>query len=62
MARHAAALAAAAGLPLVIQAFTPVSIPSAALLFAQGLCLIWATRHELDRRAISDIGRKRLSA
>ncbi len=49
--RHVAVFVASAGLPFVIQALTPVSIPSAPLLFAQALCLVWATRHELDRRA-----------
>jgi len=50
-ARHLAAMVASVGLPFVMQALTPVSIPTAPLLFAQGLCLIWAARHELDRRA-----------
>ncbi len=51
MARHLAVMVASLGLPLVLQALTPLSLPSAPLVFAQGLCLIWATRHELERRA-----------
>jgi EAL domain-containing protein (putative c-di-GMP-specific phosphodiesterase class I)/CHASE2 domain-containing sensor protein/GGDEF domain-containing protein len=51
MARHAAAAVASLGLPFVIQAVTPLSLPMAPLLFAQGLCLVWATRRELERRA-----------
>lgn len=58
MARHLAAVVVSMGLPFLIQALTPISIPTAPLLFAQGLCLIWATRHELDRRAAAIIAER----
>ncbi|RZJ00021.1 MAG: EAL domain-containing protein [Brevundimonas sp.] len=49
--RHAATAAAVLGLPVVIQAFTPVSLPVAALICTQGAMVVWATRSELTRRA-----------
>ncbi len=49
--RHVLVLAAALGLPVVVQALTPVSIPVAPLLLAQTMALAWAVRAELKRRA-----------
>ena len=51
MARHLTVAVASLGLPFVIQALTPISLPTAPLLFSQALCLVWATRRELERRA-----------
>jgi EAL domain-containing protein (putative c-di-GMP-specific phosphodiesterase class I)/CHASE2 domain-containing sensor protein/GGDEF domain-containing protein len=49
--RHAMVGAGLLVVPVVLQAFVPVSLPVGPMLFAQGLCLMWATRAELDRRA-----------
>ena len=51
LARHLTAAVASLGLPFILQALTPISLPMAPLVFSQALCLIWATRHELERRA-----------
>ncbi|MBC7168202.1 EAL domain-containing protein [Phenylobacterium sp.] len=49
--RHVLVLGLTLGLPVVIQALTPVSIAIAPLLLAQALALAWAARSELRRRA-----------
>ncbi len=49
--RHLAVAAAVMITPFAVQAFLPVSLPVAALLLAQALCVAWATRVELERRA-----------
>ena len=49
--RHILVLAAALGLPVIVQAITPLSLPVAPLLLAQALALAWAVRAELRRRA-----------
>jgi EAL domain-containing protein (putative c-di-GMP-specific phosphodiesterase class I)/CHASE2 domain-containing sensor protein/GGDEF domain-containing protein len=48
--RHALVAAAIIGLPIIVQAFTPISIRIAPLLLTQMLFAIWATRTELVRR------------
>jgi len=48
--RHALVTAAIIGLPIIVQAFTPISIRFAPLLATQMLFAIWATRTELVRR------------
>ena len=48
--RHALVAAAIIGLPIIVQAFTPISIRIAPLLLTQMLFAIWATRTELLRR------------
>lgn len=53
--RHAAVGVGLLALPILIQDLTPVSLSVAPLLVAQLLCLLWATRAELDRRAKSII-------
>jgi signal transduction histidine kinase/CheY-like chemotaxis protein len=49
--RHALVALAAIGLPLAVQAWAPVSIDAAPVLFAQVLSLLWVVRVELKRRA-----------
>lgn len=49
--RHVAITALIVIAPIVLQAFLPVSIDIAALLFTQTLMAIWATRVELTRQA-----------
>ena len=51
--RHAAVGVGLLALPVLIQDLAPVSLSVAPLLVAQLLCLLWATRAELDRRAKS---------
>ena len=48
--RHALVAAAIIGLPIIVQAFTPISIRIAPLLLTQMMFAIWATRTELVRR------------
>ena len=49
--RHALAVAGLLVLPMLVRIFLPIALPVAPLVLAQGLCLAWATRIELDRRA-----------
>ena len=48
--RHALVAAAIIGLPIIVQAFTPISIRFAPLLVTQFLFAVWAVRSELMRR------------
>ena len=48
--RHALVTAAVIGLPIIVQAFTPISIRIAPLLVTQILFAVWAIRSELVRR------------
>lgn len=48
--RHALVAAAVIGLPIIVQAFVPVSMRIAPLLATQMLFAVWATRTELMRR------------
>jgi diguanylate cyclase len=49
--RHLVAAGTVTLAPLLVQAALPVSLPFAPLMLTQGLCLVWATRTELARRA-----------
>jgi EAL domain-containing protein (putative c-di-GMP-specific phosphodiesterase class I)/CHASE2 domain-containing sensor protein/GGDEF domain-containing protein len=49
--RHAFAAAAILLVPVAVQAVSPISLEVAPLILAQALCVLWATRAELDRRA-----------
>lgn len=49
--RHAAVGVGLLALPILLQTLIPVSLSVAPLLAAQLLCLLWATRAELARRA-----------
>ena len=48
--RHLIVAAAAMGLPIALQAWTPVSVDASPVLLAQALCLVWVVRAELQRR------------
>jgi len=48
--RHAMVAAAIIGLPIIVQAFTPISIRIAPLIVTQILFAVWAVRTELVRR------------
>lgn len=51
LASHVAVAAIAVMGPLAVQAVWPVSLDTGLVLLAQAMCLIWAARAELDRRA-----------
>lgn len=56
--RHATVGVGLLTLPILLQNFAPISLSVAPLVAAQLLCLGWATRAELDRRARSIIAER----
>ena len=56
--RHAAVGVGLLALPVLVQNMAPVSLSVAPLVAAQLLCLLWATRTELARRAQSIIAER----
>ncbi len=51
--RHSLAFTGIAVVPIFLQGMAPVTVGAAPFLLAQCICLVWAVRTELDRRARS---------